>query len=68
MDEVNRIINNCSRSPYWHGTCSRETVNKIMEGSGTVYCNGTLREFEFEMITPEMYKFKTVDWYNKRYG
>ena len=28
-------------------------------------CNGHLREFEFTMITPEIYSFKTVNWYDK---
>jgi hypothetical protein len=68
MNESSRIMGNCATNPYWNGTCSREEVNEILSHGDTVICNGHLREFEFTMITPETYKFKTVDWYDKKHN
>jgi hypothetical protein len=67
--EANRIMNNCARIPGWHGTISKQIVNEILEScGGEIMCNGHLREFEFTTITPDMYSFKTVNWYDKHRG
>jgi len=68
MGRATEIINWCASNPFTNGTCSREVVNEILSRGNTVICCGHLREFEFTVITPEIYSYKTVNWYNKHKG
>jgi len=61
MNEANRIINNCARSPIWHGSVTADEVDEIMAiCGGEVLCCGCLRKFVFEKVTEKSYTFKTV--------
>lgn len=60
-DEASRIVSNMTQMAGYHGTCSVEVVNEILERfSSPVFCYGQAREMVFTPITPTMYLFKTV--------
>ena len=59
-NEVGRQLNNLSSVPLWNSTMSKAEVEFLFsEYSGTVFCNGVLRQIHVDPITNNLFKVYT---------
>lgn len=60
MENANRILGNFARVPMYTATVNKKEVEYLLgELSGTVFCNGRLRQLVATPITDNLFSIKT---------
>ena len=60
MENANRILGNFARTPIYTATVNKKEVEYLLgELSGTVYCNGHLRQLTATPITDNLFSIKS---------
>lgn len=61
MKDLKTLLNNICSSPSFNSTVTKDEMEKFIDTYSLVqFCNGRVREINFEEITPTRYKIFTI--------